>query len=239
MTMSMKKVTAGVLMGLGLATCAPIIVADDALPITANVGFITDYTFRGVSQTDAGPGMQGGFDYAPASGFYIGAWGASVHDFASTGGLELDIYGGYKFQLTDDLLLDVGLLQYLYPNNNNVYLDGDADTTEAYLGATWKWLNAKYSYTPKYFGTGEAGHYLEANLAVPLSDMFTLGAHIGHNSGDGVELAFGETYNDYKIGATASYAGFAFELAYVDTDLDLTGNDYAKGAVTFKASRSF
>ena len=76
----------------------------------------TDYRFRGISQTFKNPALQGGLDYAHASGFYIGNWNSSVSGltYPNGAGLEMDLYGGYK-KTIGDFGFDVGLLQYYYP----------------------------------------------------------------------------------------------------------------------------
>ena len=67
------------ILALGLAACcftAPVA----AQEVTGNVALTTDYIFRGVTQTDGGPAISGGFD-VDADGFYVGVWGSSV-DFS-------------------------------------------------------------------------------------------------------------------------------------------------------------
>ena len=75
--------------------------------ISGNVALTTDYRFRGISQTDRNPAVQGGFDWSHDSGFYLGTWGSNV-DFA--GSLELDYYGGYANNINDNLAYDVGVI---------------------------------------------------------------------------------------------------------------------------------
>lgn len=149
-----------------------VVLAEDATPaateasphtLTANVAFVTDYRFRGISQTYGLPAIQGGVDYAHASGVYLGTWGSNVYSTAGNGvgtsytngaGLEWDIYGGYKFEAAKDLTLDVGALYYYYPGASwNVAGRDKFDNLELYVAATYKWLSAKYSQSlTDYFG---------------------------------------------------------------------------------------
>ena len=66
----------------GLATSAAFAAdepaAPEASPITANVTVVNDYRYRGISQSNFKPAIQGGFDYAHESGFYIGNWNSSI-----------------------------------------------------------------------------------------------------------------------------------------------------------------
>jgi uncharacterized protein (TIGR02001 family) len=97
---------------LVLAQAAPAPAAAPPPPehtFTANAALVSDYRFRGISQTYGLPAIQGGFDYAHSSGFYLGTWGSSVTGnlYANGSGMEWDLYGGYKGSITDDLGYDV------------------------------------------------------------------------------------------------------------------------------------
>ncbi len=80
--------------------------APAAPEVTYNVGVVSEYRYRGLAQTKGDPALQGGVDYANANGFYLGAWGSTIKwikDAANsagqtTGSVELDVYGGYKFE---------------------------------------------------------------------------------------------------------------------------------------------
>jgi len=190
---------------------------------TGNVGFATDYLYRGISQTSGKPALQGGFDYSHASGLYAGVWASNVSwiqdglnvpgaTSTASAGLEIDVYGGYKGSITGDLGFDVGVLTYNYPGHNKT--PGGIlkqDTQEVYGALSYKWLTVKYSHslgalfgwakTPsataneKTTGSG----YLEANLAFDLGDGWGLTGHVGHQKVRGYADA---SYTDYKVGVT-------------------------------------
>ena len=63
--------------------------------LSANLGVYSDYRFRGISQTDEGPALQGSLDWSHDSGVYLGTWASNV-DFADAD-VEVDLYGGYAF----------------------------------------------------------------------------------------------------------------------------------------------
>ena len=82
---------------------------------TGNVGIFSQYVFRGVSQTNEKPALQGGLDLAHKSGFYIGTWGSNVSwisdaDPRVSASLEWDMYGGYKGSLPHDFGYDLGVM---------------------------------------------------------------------------------------------------------------------------------
>jgi uncharacterized protein (TIGR02001 family) len=181
--------------------------------LTANAGLFSEYIFRGISQTAGKPALQGGFDYAHSSGFYLGTWASNaswLQDFGlySRSSLEWDFYGGYKGSFADDFSYDVGLLYYYYPGTAYPGVT-KADTFEGYVGVGWKWLSAKFSYNFKdYFGAKPIGEgtdgtwYLDLSAAYPLGDSgVTLSAHYGildvNNDGSGATEA---SYEDWRIG---------------------------------------
>ena len=86
---------------------------------TGNVGLFSEYRFRGISQTFGKPALQGGFDYAHASGLYLGNWNSNVSSGAGfpAGNLEMDMYGGWK-KSWDDWGLDLGFIYYYYPGSD-------------------------------------------------------------------------------------------------------------------------
>ncbi len=194
------------------------IAADSPHSVSGNLSLVSDYAFRGVSQTNEDPAIQGGFDYAHASGFYLGTWASNVDGGLYPGAsLELDLYGGYSGKISEDLSYNVGLLKYYYPGNSI-----DADTLEAYAGATWKWLNVKISYSlsDSLFGVQDAdgSTYIEANANFELPAGFMLALHYGDTNVTGPNSA-GLDYSDWKIGVTKEIGGFNVGLAYVDTDI--------------------
>jgi len=119
MKTSTLALAATVLAGLSAAAHA-----EDANPLSFNVGVVSDYRFRGISQTRFDPALQGGADYAfPNSGFYVGTWASTIRWIKDAGKIagvdtgsapvEIDLYGGYKGDIVKDKLsYDVGLLQY-------------------------------------------------------------------------------------------------------------------------------
>ncbi len=200
--------------------------------VTGNIGLFSQYIFRGLTQTNREPALQGGLDYAHASGLYLGTWGSNIAwlrdggAYRAGGSLELDVYGGYKMAL-GDFGLDVGTLYYWYPGDVTTPAFGapgnpKADTWEVYGAASWKWLSAKYSYSimNKTFAVldSRGTWYLDLTASVPLGDFaksldgITLIAHWGKQKYDGRDprnaggasnnSLFG--YQDWKLGA--SYA---------------------------------
>ena len=204
---------------LALALSAPFagaIAADSPHTVTGNVGFASEYLYRGIAQTRGKPALQGGFDYAHSSGLYAGVWGSNITWIGdgiagASAGLEVDVYGGYKGTISGDLGFDVGVLTYNYPGTGKTAGGTviDQNTTELYGALSYKWLTLKYSHTTTaLFGWGKTANaldkttgsgYLEANLAFDLGDGWGVTGHVGHQKVKGNSNA---SYTDYKLGVT-------------------------------------
>jgi uncharacterized protein (TIGR02001 family) len=165
---------------------------------TGNVGLYSQYIFRGLTQTDRDPALQGGFDYAHSTGLYVGTWASNIswlkenfsappNAIAGTynrgGSLEWDFYGGYKMTF-GDFGVDLGTLYYWYPGKINPAAQAvtptigvpKADTWEVYGGVSWKWLSAKLSVSvmDHTFGVKDTAGttYLDLSANVPIGDYY-------------------------------------------------------------------
>ena len=206
---------------------------------TANVGLVTDYRFRGISQTHEKAALQGGVDYSNANGLYLGAWGSTiswVKDFTGKGSTEVDLYGGYKGAISGDLSYDLGVITYIYPGKGAAVptVLANPNTTELYGALSYKWLTVKYSHTvssnfvgwyggPAYNKDTKGSGYLEANAAYDLGDGWGLTGHLGHQKVKNsvtTAAAFDASYTDWKLGVTKDVGFGVFGLAYSDTDAE-------------------
>jgi len=124
---------------LTLGVASPLL-AEGPHSVTANIGVVSNYVWRGQTQTDGQAAVQGGLDYAHDSGFYAGTWVSNV-DFGDDTSYELDAYLGFGGSFTDDLSYDLGLMYIAYPDSR------DLDFAELSASATWKWLTAGVAYT--------------------------------------------------------------------------------------------
>jgi uncharacterized protein (TIGR02001 family) len=201
--------------------------------VTGNISLVSDYRFRGISQTFEKPAIQGGFDYAHASGIYLGNWNSNVSQGAGFpgGNIEMDFYGGWKKSF-GDIGLDVGFIYYYYPGTdspgsgvgapfNNRTLEvasGKVDNKEVYIGGTWKFLSLKYFLAvDDYFsipGTKNSG-YIDLSGTYDFGGGWGLVGHIGHLQLKDVNDG---SYTDYKLGVTKDLSGWVFGAAYVGTD---------------------
>jgi len=228
--------------GLASAQTAAPAAAPAPSPVTGNMTIASDYRFRGISQTYLGPAIQGGIDYAHASGFYIGNWNSNVASQVYSGGsgIEMDFYGGYK-KAFGDFGLDLGFIYYYY--HNAEFMSKKFNNQEVYIGGSWKWLSAKLNYAlSDYFGlnneqasggywvnkntgaaldpSGTAGkskgtYYLDITATYPVNDKLNV---IGHYGMLNVKTYNDLDYNDWKLGVTYDVGGWLLGASYIDTD---------------------
>jgi uncharacterized protein (TIGR02001 family) len=179
--------------------------------LSFNVGAVTDYRYRGISQSRLKPALQGGADFAHKSGFYVGTWASTIKWIKDAGGdanVEVDLYGGYKTTF-GGVGLDVGVLRYMNP-----------DTTEVYLAGTWGPATLKYSHsTTNLFGfaDSEGSGYLDlsATFELPWYGL-TLTPHVGHQR---VRHNSYFSYTDWSLALGKDFGnGVSASLAYVDTN---------------------
>jgi len=225
----MKKILVPSLIALTLGSVSGLAQAQAAAPessLSFNVGAVSDYRYRGLSQSRLQPALQGGVNYADKSGFYVGAWGSSIKFIkdsgASKGGVELDLYGGYKGAV-GDVAYDVGFLRYEYIGNKLGEVTGfaNANTSEVYGAATFGLVTAKYSHSlTNVFGTPNSknSYYLDLSAAFDLGNGFTLVPHVGHQM---VKNTDAGTYTDYALTLNKDLGnGLSASAAVVGTDAD-------------------
>lgn len=223
----------------GLFSLPSVVMAQAAAPasphtFTGNVGIASEYLYRGIAQTRGKPALQGGFDYAHASGLYAGVWGSNISWIGdavagASASLEIDVYGGYKGSFGGDFGYDIGVLTYNYPGTGKTVTgvqELKQDTTEVYGALSWKWLTVKYSHsTSALFGWAKnpgaltdkttGSSYLELNAAYDLGNGWGITGHIGDQKVKGNSPA---SYTDYKLGVTKDLGFGVVGLAYSSTN---------------------
>lgn len=205
-----KHVIQSVLFGagiLGLATTAQAAPAQSS-SLTANAGVTTNYVFRGETQTDEGPAIQGGIDFNHSSGFYAGAWGSNV-DFPPLGsGLEYDLYLGMNFAVSQDLKFDVGYITYNYTDSR---VDDAVGANEIFVGG-------KYRSFALYYYNGNANNnndynYIDLRYTLGLPKEINLTLHYGHRDPD-----FGHSADDASVRVSKDISGFNTSLTFTTID---------------------
>ena len=197
--------------------------------VTATAGVVSQYIFRGLSQSDENPALQLGAEYAHTSGLYAGAWGSNV-DFndGDEAVAEVDLMAGWR-TAHDKLTLDFGGIYYWYPGADG---DLDYDYVEAKIAAGYDFdifnLAGALFYSPDFFAGSGNSFYASADAGVPLPYDLTLKGHYGYQWIDD-EGDFGSPdYADWSAGLAYNFKGVDLSINYVDTDLD-DGTECVKG----------
>ena len=236
----MKLQTTSILVfGLLLVSSAAIsqtTVPEADYTLSYNVGVVSDYRIRGLSQTSFKPALQAGVDFEHKSGFYIGAWGSNISwikDYlgnaatpavATKGSLEIDAYGGYRGAISKELAFDVGAVTYLYPGNTASKATVDANTVEVYGALTYGVVTAKYS---RSVGNSVANPdssgstYIEVAGNIDLGNGFTLTPHAGYQKITNVILPEPDAgnYTDYSLTLAKDFGnGLSASLSAIGTD---------------------
>jgi len=155
--------------------------------LTANVSAVSNYYFRGITQTADGAAVQGGFDYSQESGFYAGVWGSNV-DFGGKASTEVDLYAGFGGEVGDSgVSYDLGAIYYAYPGAGGDAQGGDLDYTELYVGASMGMFSASFYYN--VWGEVEKNltdtqvndkgdYFWTVSAELPLPEDFSVGAFV-------------------------------------------------------------
>lgn len=180
-----------------LACSALLLPAVAQADLSFNAGAVSDYRYRGISQSRLKPAVQGGADFS-AGGLYLGAWASSIKWIKDGGGganAELDAYGGYKGEI-GKLGYDVGLLTYQYPGHD---LATSPNTLEVYGALTLGPATLKYSHsTSNLFGFSDSkgSGYVDLSASFELGAGLTLAPHLGYQK---VAKNSNFTYTDYSL----------------------------------------
>jgi uncharacterized protein (TIGR02001 family) len=268
MFFKLTSITAIALLATNMATAqtpAPK-APEPSYAISYNLGVTSDYRYRGISQTTLRPALQGGLDYAHKNGVYLGAWVSTIKWIKDDGKIanvdtgsspvELDLYGGYKFEAAKDLTLDFGALQYVYTGNKYSSIPGatNANTLEFYGAATYGIFTAKYSRSQSnLFGVGAASGatnskgsgYLDLSATIDLGNGYSVVPHVGNQT---VKNNGNFAYTDYSLTANKDIDGLVLSGAFVTANTKNVGSyayatpdgkNRGKGAIVVSLKKNF
>ncbi|MEJ2060604.1 MAG: TorF family putative porin [Gammaproteobacteria bacterium] len=193
--MKFKKTALATLIAGGLLSSG-MAMADSAF--TGNLGLTSNYIWRGFTQTNDQAAISGGLDYALPADLYIGAWTSNVTWGGD--GTELDTYAGWA-PTFGDVGLDIGVVNYAYPQYGKASNNSDTSFYEAYVGASWMGLSGKVSYSPNADMALDRTEdnptvYVEAAYDLELPSKTSLSFHVGNYS---AKNAFFADYDTGKL----------------------------------------
>jgi uncharacterized protein (TIGR02001 family) len=254
--------------GLSLAATATPAFAEDTAPppeftINGTATLVSDYRFRGISQTDKNFAMQGSLTLTHKSGLYASVWGSSVDDYVTISGQshqELDFIVGYK-KTVKGTTFDIGALYYVYPKtklagdlSSSNFIEPYADIAHTFgpvtAKATINWSPKQKALALDQGATGllpaKSNVYLAGDLSASIPKTpIGLSAHYGHTFGPSwlaTDINGKKGYNDWNIGATLTWKAITLGIQYVDSDADfrsLTNKRVSKAGVVGSIGVSF
>jgi uncharacterized protein (TIGR02001 family) len=226
--------------------------AQDADPVTfSGVAALTsNYTFRGISQTQNEAAIQGGINMTGPKIVYAGIWGSSVNFgeaatlVTSAQGAQAEVDGIVGIRpAVGPFGLDLGVVYYAYPGSaeslNYNFLEVGLGLSKAFTNFT---IGPKVAWSPDFFAGSGTGLYFGGSLAVPIpSTTLSLTGSVGHQSIE-TNSAFGTPdYLDWTAGATLGFKGLTFGAVAVGTDLSegdcFGGTEFCKAQVIFSISK--
>jgi len=206
----------------------------EELKLAYNLGVTSDYVFRGVSQTQEDPAVQGGID-ASYGVAYAGIWASNVDFGSKDPSAEIDFYAGVK-PTVGDTNLDFGVLYYSYSKDKGLtpgrysYTELKAAISQTFGPVT---LGGAVYYSPEYPGNGGSATYVELNAAAPIAKKLTLSGAVGNQSIDNYP-----EYKTWNLGLTYALTDkLSADLRYWDTSEHKLGSIYdSRVAVSLKAA---
>jgi uncharacterized protein (TIGR02001 family) len=204
--------------------------------VSASVAALSDYRFRGISQSDRKPALQAALAFDHATGLFASAFASSV-DFGgvSDANVETVLAAGYAARVHADLSWEAGIVYYRYPGSR---AERETDYAEVFAGVTWRDVNARLYVAPDYFGGGRSALYAELNATFALSERLAVTAHAGFGRVTG-------RYNriDVRTSISIDLRHATLELAAVATDIPSAecplGPKACRPGVVAVLSRSF
>lgn len=211
--------------------------ADEAFEVSGQIGFVSDYVSRGLSQTQHRPALQAGVEISHLSGVYAGVWGSNISNTLYPGGsVETELYLGYDRKFNNDYTLRLEGIYYLYPGANNskgVCYPVAACASQSFntfigrisVGRDWLTARVGYSFT-NYFGDAAATGFpggtrgttyweLNANYPLPFAKDWKAVGHLGYTWYPSKfvlpypPFSQNGNYLDWQLGITKELSGWA------------------------------
>ena len=212
------------------------------ITITGSAAIVSQYKFRGLTQSDNKPAVQATFTVADKSGFYISMWGSSGANSKSDAkgnvvyaspneGTEIDVYGGYTHGIgASGVTFDGGVYGYIYPNVSAYNLFEVYGSLSKSYGPVTAKVGLNWAPKQKYFSTNVPAatqynmyEYGELSYTPASLPALTLHSHLGHTGGG---LNFVKEYIDYTVGVSYKVKSLTFDISAVGTDI--SKSDVAK-----------
>ena len=194
--------------------------------VSGTVGLVSDYRFRGVSQTDEKLAVQGGLTATHESGLYVGAFASNVTFLNTNARQEIDALAGWRTSLYG-VSLDLGGIAYTYPGYQNgpgfydlqyFELAAKASYEVPSLPVPMKVLGA-LNYSPNYQAESGTGFYVEGGVEVSLPYDLTLAGRAGYQWIQNNARWGSPDFANWNVTLAYKFSDFVLTAGYYDTNL--------------------
>lgn len=182
--------------------------------VTANIGVVSNYFFRGFSESDGQAAVQGGLDYEAESGFYAGTWVSNV-DYDDGTSYELDFYAGYGGEFGNGLGYSVGYIYYAYPDAPDDFDFGEINGELSYGAFSGGLSMVVNDSAAAALENGDLYFYLGADTEV--GKGLSAGLLVGRTAFDDGAAQDYTHYAGHLARDTEALGAFSFNLEYEDT----------------------
>lgn len=196
------------------------VVEEESPNLTFNAQVVSDYVFRGISQTNGAMAVQGGVDYSFGdSGFYAGTWASNTNfGYQAAADIEWDFYAGWAYDFNETFNIDLSAIYYSY------YLEDEASPNYGELIAKFGMTDIAtltVAYTNDYSGLDGSATYVNLGNSWDLGSGYSINAGFGRTfQSSSLENDYGLLdYNDWNIGFAKNWGIITVALNYYDTDL--------------------
>jgi uncharacterized protein (TIGR02001 family) len=194
-------------------------VKPDEYPLLKNVSgtmaLVTNYMFRGVSQTKNLPAVQGGLTYTFPINLYLNVWAANTNfpsNAGTTATVEVDTLIGYRNTYGDNFSYDLNVARYNYPGARS------SNYNEINTLFNYYFIQAGVSYSANVYNIHQGGTYYTAGINYDIPTKYIFGlcnvnvlAMMGHYS---LPRAAGNSYKDYNFQLSKTFNNYMLAVQW-------------------------
>ena len=224
-TNAVAAVTLALGLSLAAGSAGAFELEDAGLTVGLTPTISSDYLFRGVSQTQNRPAVQGTIDIQHTTGFYVGAFISNVSFLGTNARQEVDALAGWRTTVAG-VSLDLGGIAYTYPGYRNPTGSGlyDLQYFEVSAKASYEFepvkLLAAINYSPNYQLESGTGVYVEGGVEVALPFNLTLSGRVGHQWIQNNTRWGSPDFTNWNVTVSTKLYDFVLTAGYFDTDLN-------------------
>lgn len=206
--------------------------------ISGSMTFVSNYVFRGLTQSKNLPAVQGSLYYTFPIGVYLNLWGSNVRFNDDSGAtVELDTIAGYRNGIGDNFTYDLSVARYNYPGASQI------DYNEFIALANFYFLQASFAYSNDYSGTNTTSKYYNGgiNYTIPAQYLYgiqdvSITALVGHAV---FSQSVSPNYTDYSASIAKKIKNYTATLQWTGTNGNLHNSPYDRNQVIVQLAASF